>query len=95
MATTFPGALATAAHCWGFWDGFLVNDLGRLSADRRGLQVLVLLLLCAGLAYLAGAVCRRLRGEGPPVACIADRQTTEANGYIPASRQLFCPDTSR
>lgn len=23
--TTLPGALAAAAQCWGFWDGFVVN----------------------------------------------------------------------
>jgi hypothetical protein len=26
--TTFAGAVAAAAQCWGLWDGFLVNGLG-------------------------------------------------------------------
>ncbi len=58
--TTLAGALLAAAQCWAFWDGFLVNDLGRLTTDRGGWQGLVLLLLVAAVVQLSSVGIRRL-----------------------------------
>jgi hypothetical protein len=63
--TTLPGAVAAAAQCWALWDGFLVNGLGCLSADRGGWQGLVLLVAAAAVACLAAATIRNLAARRP------------------------------
>jgi hypothetical protein len=64
-ATTPAGAVASAAQCWAFWDGFVLDDLGRLGLDRGGVQGLTLLMSCATAAYLAAAARRRFAGAQP------------------------------
>jgi hypothetical protein len=62
--TTFAGAVAAAAQCWGLWDGFLVNGLGQLRVDRGGRQELVALVGCAAAVCLVAAVIRSWWGSG-------------------------------
>lgn len=63
--TTLAGAVAAAAQCWAFWDGFLVNGLDRLNADRGGWQGLVLLVAAVAVVYLAAAAVRYLAARRP------------------------------
>lgn len=75
--TTLVGALAAAAQCWAFWDGFLLNNLGRLTADRGGWQGLALLLLCAVAAVAVAVGYRHMCTVRAPDQASAERATTE------------------
>lgn len=75
--TTLVGALAAAAQCWALWDGFLLNDLGRLTAERGGWQGLALLLLCAVAAVATATGYRHVLHGVDPDQAGAERVTAE------------------
>jgi len=55
FATTAAGALATAAHAWCLYSGFLVGRAGTLVFDAQTGRALVLLCAVTGIASLLGS----------------------------------------
>ncbi|MFC5994924.1 hypothetical protein ACFQE5_11955 [Pseudonocardia hispaniensis] len=89
-ATTLAGAFGVAVQCWALWDGFLINDLGRLTFTQQSTPALLLFVGSACLASLLATLLRRLparRASAPVVVRhpIHDRRDRRC-GADPATR---------
>lgn len=58
--TTIGGALAAAAPCWALWNGFLLNELGRLTFTTADLHGLIAIAAAAVVAAVLATARRHV-----------------------------------